>query len=272
MSITATGPPTDDEKAALKAVIADETEFPESAIGYFSISAVTVDAQLLRRRRLSAVIWDVSFSVTTTLAFVAEESRDDLALSLAETLRSDAFESALKTSPELDAVVLSVDGDSIETFVQTRNPSSFPTRFLVDDAALHDRGDKDNEDSGFSQLVDSASSAFLVVVSAAALLLLFACAVAWRCLLYHRSSDPKGAPPSSSSIEMVSQLEGHPPRRTSEFGDFNPLHGWGDDRGVERPGMARSAMTADVQLQQKPEAGPGKKDSDRESGSSRNWI
>jgi len=126
--VTASAPPTLSEEAALQSVLAAQIGIPVSTIKDFTVSTSRrrlgeepVDSNSLRKL---AVVWSVSFTVSTSLATVpGVATPNDLAAKLSTDLASAAF--ATEVATRLGATVEMASVLIVE--VATRNPSRSPT-------------------------------------------------------------------------------------------------------------------------------------------------
>jgi hypothetical protein len=123
--VTATGPPSTDDKTTLQSSIANATGVDESSVKNFVVS-YTVSRRRLSpddHRRLSTYTWTVNFDIQIDLSVVSSvSSSSDLASSVNTQLSSSTFENTLKN--KLTTTISSVS--AVVTVAATRSPSFVP--------------------------------------------------------------------------------------------------------------------------------------------------
>jgi hypothetical protein len=91
LAITASAPPVDADKVALKTSIANATKVEESALKGFQVTVSarrlqTDRSQELEPRRLTTVTWDVAFTLVVGLSTTSAAGGTDLASSVVSAL------------------------------------------------------------------------------------------------------------------------------------------------------------------------------------------
>jgi len=189
--ITASAPPVDADKAALKTSIANATKVEESALKGFQVTVSarrrlqTARSQEVEARRLAIVTWDVALTLVVGLSTTSVADGTDLASFVVSALTSPSFESAVAAA--VTGAVL--DTGSVATVVLTRAPSATPTAALmatlvVANVATSTPSKEDDDDVSLSSL-----SLLSLAVGVAVVLLL--CSASVYCGVFRRGKSSK---------------------------------------------------------------------------------
>jgi hypothetical protein len=135
--LSADADPTDSEKEALKATIANQIGIPVDNIKDYLVDSISNR----RRGLLSAYTWQISFTVETSLAEAGVNSAPLLANKITTTLGSSAFQTAVATDvPGAVVVTSSITSTPVSPTHHPTNapsispsakPSLIPTRDLA---------------------------------------------------------------------------------------------------------------------------------------------
>jgi len=127
--VTANGPPTSADKAALQTSISNATGVSENNVKNLEVSytvsrrrALTPEQSRDHHRRLSTYTWTVNFDVQTDLATIDSTSSSDFAANVNTQLSDPSFSATLIN--KLPTTVTTVS--ALTTIASTRRPTSLP--------------------------------------------------------------------------------------------------------------------------------------------------
>jgi hypothetical protein len=131
-SITASGPPSDADKDAMKLAVANATGLDVDAVKNLEIAYTSSSSRRLlmeeeaanhQTRSLSVYSWSVSFQVVASLSSLSSVSTPSEFVNLVSTSLSDnAFSNALKNQLPTSVTVVG----TVSSFITTRAPTSIP--------------------------------------------------------------------------------------------------------------------------------------------------